>query len=192
MRVARVQEPAPSGVRPVLDHLADELDAEPAAAVLGQHVDVGEVGDATRRRRPPGRSRPGAAVVVEADDPLRLADEPLDRLARPPLRPVRLGQERVDRVDVDPRGIVVELVPAVELSDHPARSVRSRKPPCSSYEDGDHREHVARPALGQAGRRRVGERRCAGAPSIPASPSAESASAPALQAAQTVPPARAE
>ena len=38
------------------------------------------------------------------------------------------------RVDVDPRRIVVELVAAVELAPHPARSVRSRKPPCSSYD----------------------------------------------------------
>ena len=35
-----------SGVRAVLDDLAHELDAEPAAAVLVEHVDVGEVDEA--------------------------------------------------------------------------------------------------------------------------------------------------
>ena len=59
VRVARVQDPAAVGERPVVDHLADELDAEPASAALVEDVDVGEVQDSGRRRtRRPARSRP--------------------------------------------------------------------------------------------------------------------------------------
>src|SRR5262245_49800232 len=44
VRVAGVQEPHAVGVRPFVHTEADELDAEPAAAVLRLDVDVGEVG----------------------------------------------------------------------------------------------------------------------------------------------------
>ena len=67
MRVRRVQQPLDVGVRPVVDHLAHELLAEAAAAVLGTHVDVGEVRDREPVRE--ARQKPiCVAVVVEADD----------------------------------------------------------------------------------------------------------------------------
>jgi len=43
VRVTRVQDPAHVRQRPALDHLSHELDPEPAAAVLGQDVHVGEI-----------------------------------------------------------------------------------------------------------------------------------------------------
>jgi hypothetical protein len=43
VRVGGVQEPPRLGVRAALDHLPDQLDAEPPPAVLGQDVDVGQV-----------------------------------------------------------------------------------------------------------------------------------------------------
>ena len=60
-----------SAVRAVVDHLADELDAEPAAAMLRQDVDVGEVDVRDSVGRGPAEADL-AAVAVEADDPLRL------------------------------------------------------------------------------------------------------------------------
>ncbi len=48
VRSGRVQDPPRLAAGPVLDQLADELDPEAAAAVLGEDVEVGEVdvGDA--------------------------------------------------------------------------------------------------------------------------------------------------
>jgi hypothetical protein len=49
-------------------------------------------------------------AVVEADDTRRLADEPLDGIARPSERPVRVfGEERVQGVDIHAITIVVQL-----------------------------------------------------------------------------------
>src|SRR5436190_360762 len=64
MRVARVQQPLQVHVRPALDHLADELDSEPAAAVLGQHVDVREVDEGKAFKTQSGNTR----FVLRADD----------------------------------------------------------------------------------------------------------------------------
>src|SRR5829696_9862229 len=86
MCVARVQEPARVRVRPCLDCLAHELRAEAAAAVLREDVDVGQVGHRRAVRERP-READLASVVVEADHPLRLADQALDQLARTALRP---------------------------------------------------------------------------------------------------------
>ena len=58
VRVARVQHPAAVGVRPVLDDLAHELDAEPAAAALVEHVDVGEVDEARADAVDGARAKP--------------------------------------------------------------------------------------------------------------------------------------
>src|SRR5437899_9919962 len=87
--VARMEEPLPVGPRASLHHLAHELDAEPAAAELGEHVDVREVdrGDAVGKR---AGEADLAAAGVEADDAARLPDRPLDGLALPALRPVRV------------------------------------------------------------------------------------------------------
>jgi len=106
----------PNGIRPL---------------VLGQDVHVREVGDRRVVRESPAEPDLGT-VVVQADDALRAAHEMLHGLARAPLRPVRLREECVHGVDVDPGRIVVQLVAALEPPDHPAWRVRSRKPPCSS------------------------------------------------------------
>ena len=77
VRVARVQHPTDVLQRPALDHLAHELGAEAAAAVLGQHVDVREVDE--RDAVAEGAREPDLPVtVVETDDALRLTDQPLD------------------------------------------------------------------------------------------------------------------
>src|SRR5207247_5076319 len=97
---------------------ADELDAEPAAAELGEHVDVGEVD----RRDAVGEGAGEADLApagVEADDAARLADRPLDGLARAALRPVRVVREEVvNRVHVDPAGVVVELDALAQVTPH--------------------------------------------------------------------------
>src|SRR5207248_49120 len=48
VRVARVQHPAPVDEGPAFDDLPDELEPETAAAVLVEHVDVGEIDEAGR------------------------------------------------------------------------------------------------------------------------------------------------
>ena len=68
VRVARVQDPAGAGVRPVLDDLAHELDAEPAAAALLEHIDVGEVDEARRVAVDRAGEPDLAPVLVDADD----------------------------------------------------------------------------------------------------------------------------
>src|SRR5690348_12162084 len=111
MRVARVEHPADVRVGPALDHLLDERLAEPAALVLRKDVDVGEICDRDAVRDGP-REPDLLTAAVHADDPRRLSHEPLDGRPRPPGGPVRpLGQVPVDGVDVNPAGIVVELVP---------------------------------------------------------------------------------
>src|SRR5256885_673493 len=100
-RVARVQHPTQLGVRAVVDGLANELDAETAASILLEHVNVCEVherdavGEGAREADLP-------VAVVEADHALRLPNEPLDDLARPSFRPVGLVREViVNGVHVD-------------------------------------------------------------------------------------------
>ena len=81
-------------------------------------VDVGQVRerDAVRDHAP----EPELPLTrVQADHAGGLADEPLDDLPRPSLRPVRLlREEPVHLTDVDPSGIVVELVAAWKLAPH--------------------------------------------------------------------------
>ena len=60
--------------------------------------------------------------------------------------------------EVDALLLVVELEPVAELALH-ADSVRSRKPPCSSYDDVIDGERVAARAVGERRADRVGERR---------------------------------
>ena len=73
MCVTGVEEPAKVCVGAILDGEADELDAEPAALVLGQHVDVGEVGDHVAVGDGAGETDL-APAKVEADDALRIPD----------------------------------------------------------------------------------------------------------------------
>src|SRR5207237_1969316 len=106
--------------RAPLHHLADELDAEPAAPVLRQNVDVGQVdtGDAVGEGAGEADLPP---VRVEADDAARFPDRLLDRLPRPALRPVRVVREElVDGVDVDPMRVVVEFDSVSQLAPHGA------------------------------------------------------------------------
>ena len=82
----------------------------------------------------------------------------------------------MDGVDVDPVGIVVELVPVAELAPQ-AERVRSRKPPWYSYDavttaSASRRARSPRPAAAASASGVESSR------SIPASPSGESASAP--------------
>ena len=111
----------------MLHGLANELDAEPVAAVLRQDVHVGEIG-----KRVPVRERPCEAdllaAVVEADDACRSMNEVLDDVARAAFRPVRLlGEVAVDGVDVDAREIVVELVAGRAAPASSGRSVSQNR-----------------------------------------------------------------
>jgi hypothetical protein len=118
VRIAGVQEPAQIGERSPLDQLADKLDTEAAAAVVREDVDVREVGD-RRPVREGACKRDLALAVVDADDAVGLADEAVNGVARPSLRPVRVvGEVVVDGVDVDARRVVVELEPVAEGTPH--------------------------------------------------------------------------
>src|SRR5207253_9573569 len=69
-----------------------------------------------------------AIAVVEADDPVRLADQPLDEPTRAARRPVGIvGEKVVNRVDVDTGWIVVELEAVREFAPH-ARSLAKPLP----------------------------------------------------------------
>src|SRR5439155_4469676 len=82
---------------------------ETAPPMLGEHVDVGEVGERHAVRERP-READLTAVVVEPDHPGCFAEESLYGFSRPSFRPVRLlRQVAVNRIDVDPRRVVVEL-----------------------------------------------------------------------------------
>ena len=79
--------------------------------MLREKVDVGEIDERDAVGERP-REPHLPVAVVDADDALRFAHEALDHLVGPPLRPVRVVSEVVvDRRDVDPPGIVVELEP---------------------------------------------------------------------------------
>src|SRR5919204_2121048 len=190
--VGGVEKPAVVRVRAAFDRLADELLAEPPAAVRVEHVDVGQV----RKGHPRDERRPGkadlAAVVVEADEPRGRRVHRLLRLTRPALRPVRLlGEVPVDRVEVDPLRVVVELETARQLAPHDTRSVRRRKPPWNSYDD----EMTASASRAE---RSESPASCASASgrdssaSIPWRPAGESGSTSSPHALQTAPPARGE
>ena len=88
----------------MLDHLPHELDAEAAAAVLVEHVDVGEVDEAGRVAVDRAAEADLAAVVVEADDARARVDQLVLPLARRPFAqydsPAEVG---VHGVAVDPR-----------------------------------------------------------------------------------------
>src|SRR5690348_5684995 len=64
--VLGVQQPLPAGKRPALDHLANELGAEPPAATFLEHIDVREVEE---RWRTACRAAEAdlSPVAVEAD-----------------------------------------------------------------------------------------------------------------------------
>ena len=80
VRVLGVQEPRAFGERPPFDHLLHERLPEPTAAMLLEHVDVGEV----HGGQPDGRDRPAEAdltgVPAEFQSVLRQA------LSRSPAR----------------------------------------------------------------------------------------------------------
>ncbi len=105
-------------VRPVLDCFGDELDAEPATAVLREHVDVRQIREG-RVVRDRSREADQPLAFVKPDNARGLADQALDGLAWPPFGPVRLGrQEREDGIDIDASRIVVELEASWQLALH--------------------------------------------------------------------------
>ena len=135
MRVRGVQDPAPRGVRALVDGEAHELDAAAVPAMLGQDEDVREV-DEERVGSVDGAGVADQRAVrrVEADVARGAVDQTVHHVARASEGPVRLlGDEPVHGVPVDAFGVVVELVALSELLLH-AESVRSRKPPWCSYE----------------------------------------------------------
>jgi hypothetical protein len=115
VRVARVQHPAPFGIRAALDDLAHELDTQPAAAVCVEHVDVGEIHEARRAAVHGPREADLRAVLVEPDDVVAPLDQLVLAFARPAHPPVRDAAEiRVDRGAVEPPRVVVQLVAVSE------------------------------------------------------------------------------
>src|SRR5581483_6550197 len=129
--------------------------------------------------------------VIEADDTRRLVDEQPDVLERPALRPVRLLREvSMHRGDVDPVAVVVELEAVAELALQ-ADSVRSRNPPCSSYDEVT-TASASRRARSVSCARDASASGAESRPSMPTRPSAVSASEPCAWTRQTAPPARGE
>ena len=119
MRVARVQHPAPVGERPVLDDLADELDAEPGAAMALEDVHVGQVHEPCGVAVDRSGEADLSTVLVEADDVRARVDQLVLSLAAPSLCPVGLAPEvRVDGTPVEPGGVVVELVAVSQVPHH--------------------------------------------------------------------------
>ena len=114
VRIPRVEDPAAAGIRPVLDDLPDELDAQSVAAVLVEDVDVREVDEPRGVAVDRPREADLVAVLVEPDDVAARVDQLVLAPARPPLRPVRGREEGVDRLPVEPRAVVVELVAVFE------------------------------------------------------------------------------
>src|SRR3954453_22241992 len=109
MSIRRVEDPFHVCVRAVLDHLAHELLAQSAPAVLAEDVDVGEV-----REREAVRERAAEAnlalTVIESDDARGLVDQPVLRLTRASLGPVRLlAEEAVHLGPVDALLGIVQL-----------------------------------------------------------------------------------
>ena len=110
---------------------SNELGAEPAATLFGEHVDVGELREPLVAH---DACEPHLSTLpVQADHAGCAGDLALDDLTRAIPAPVRLGgQERPDRIEVQPRRVVVELEPARECTLHgtgwratPASSSRS-------------------------------------------------------------------
>src|ERR1035437_6547447 len=135
MGVPRMEHPAAARVRPVLDDLAHERNAEAAASVFVQDIDVCEVDEARADAVAGGGEADLSAVLVEADDMVARIDQVVLQLARPSFRPVRLAADiGVYRVAVDPRAIVVQLVSVAEIPPHALKVLR-RKPPWYSYDD---------------------------------------------------------
>lgn len=127
MRVLGVQEPLRVGVGAALEHLARELGAEAAPAVGREDVDVGKVEQLRREPRGPAEADL-PPVVVEPDDPCRLAYELLLHRELATGRPVGLlGEESLHLGHVDPLGVVVELESVAEVAPHAAAAFeRSR------------------------------------------------------------------
>src|SRR5581483_4466389 len=189
VHVCRVQQPLQVCERPMLDHLAYERLPQSAAAVLREHVDVGEVDERDAVGNP--TADPDVALaVVQPDHAVRIVDERVLDLVRATARPVALlADEAVDGGTVDSRGIVVELEAVPQRPPH-ADNVLRRKPPCSSYDEvttarASRRARSERPASCASA---SGEERSS---STPARPSAERRSAPPPWTPHTAPPARA-
>src|SRR5436853_5098153 len=185
-----MQQPREVGVRPALDHLANELDAEAATAELRQDVDVREIRECDAvRDRTTEADEPLAAI--QPDHALRLAHEALHRLARTTDGPVRVGREKpVQLREVDARYVVVELEAVAELALH-AESVRRRNPPWYSYDDVITLSASRAPrSVSPAAPTSASGRRSSS--SMPAIPSADRPSAPVVPAhgRHTAPPAR--
>ena len=168
--VCRVQDPAPPGVRTLFDREPHELDAEAAAAVLGEDVDVCEI----HEPRVGGVDRAGVADLravrrVEADIARRALDQPIHHVAATPGRPVGLlGDEPVDRLAVDPARVVVELVAAWR-----AASSHRERPQAEAtlvlVRGAYDRERLAgaTPSAQPRRRRRAESRRASGSPGRP-------------------------
>src|SRR5262245_18748568 len=132
VRIARVEVPLGPREPPLVDGEPHQVHAQTASAMLLEHVDVGEVGlDMAVGDR--AAESDLLAFEVEAHDPCGVVDQRILHLARSTLRPVRVGQIRVNGLSVDPARIVVELVAVAEIALH-AVSVRRRKPPWNSYD----------------------------------------------------------
>src|SRR4051812_29065600 len=186
VHVVGPQQPERLRVRPELDGHAHELEAKAAAAVLVEDVHVVQERDLPRLPVRDTREADLHPVEIEADEARRVVVQTLLLLSRPPRRPVGVGQERGDRVEIDALAVVVELVAPLEDTSH-AESVLRRKPPCSSYDARTTARHsrAARSESSAAVASAGGRRSSA---SIPTSPAIESGSAWPAQPGQTTPP----
>ena len=110
MGVAREQDPSEVGARPFVDHGLDEPVSQSVSAVVGVHEDVGQVREPDAVGHGTGEPDLSAARRVRSDDPPRARDLCLDvGPGAPPSPGGVVREERPDRVEVEPCGIVAQL-----------------------------------------------------------------------------------
>jgi hypothetical protein len=113
------------GALPV-DHLPHKLDTQSASAVGLEHVDVGQVAHRHAVADAPGEADL-LAVQVEADHPpgaFDRADHPLAAAAPSPVG--LLADEAVDRIDVQPLAVVIQLEASRQRAPHRSAPQRAR------------------------------------------------------------------
>jgi hypothetical protein len=120
VRIGGVQTPAKARARSAVDSRAHEFLAQSGATGLRQDVEIGKVGErhavGDRAGEPDHATR---QAFVRTDDAPRGGKLAFEIVALAPPPPVGLlRQERPQRVDVDPSGVVVQVVGAV-LDEHP-------------------------------------------------------------------------
>jgi hypothetical protein len=131
--IGRTQHPQQAIPAVGFHHRDDHLCADPAALILGQDIDVSEIGDPDAIA---DRSSEAdlLVAVIRADNRRRVEDRSLDGLAAAALSPIGgFGEILVNCVKVDPAGITIELDPMARPA---ISSLDYGRPPSSDSMNG--------------------------------------------------------